>query len=214
MRAIDLAVQAGRKRQSPRTGFVHYYPGLEGLCDTIPVFENFCMAFALFRLKTTESVTEGKEIIERLLAFQTDDGNFPVYLHDFPKCWDFNLGAKIGPILIHILQDFGTVLNVVYKEKLENAIKKISQKKKALAPDDWFEQIITDQLQKKGTFIPFPITEDCRPFWERTNSKKEESHKSTRLSTFSQKRMGFMGACSKITSTSSMQRFSIPSPHQ
>ncbi len=130
MRAIDLAILAGRKRQSPRTGLVHYYPGLEGPCDTIPIFENFCFAFALFRLKTAEAIHEGKEIIERLLAFQTEDGNFPVYLHDYPKAWDFRLGKKIAPIFTHILRDFGTVLNQAFKDKLLFAQNRIPEDKK------------------------------------------------------------------------------------
>lgn len=125
MRAIEIAVQAGRRRQSLRSGFIHYFPGFEGHADTIPIFENFCFAFALFRLKTTESVKEGKEIIEKLLSFQLEDGNFPVYLHEYPKAWDFKLGAKIGPILKQILVDFGHVLNSDYKDRLKNALNKI-----------------------------------------------------------------------------------------
>lgn len=157
MRAIDLAIQAGRKRQSPRTGFVHYYPNFEGPCDTIPVYENFCFAFALFRLKTTEGVTEGKEIIERLLAFQTEDGNFPVYLHDYPKCWDFRAGLKIVPILTHILRDFGTVLNSAYKEKLIAALNVIPKNTKLVneprTAQDWFDHIVS---QEKGGSYPIP----------------------------------------------------------
>ncbi len=159
MRAIDLAVLAGRKRQSPRTGFVHYYPGLVGPCDTIPVFENFCFAFALFRLKTTDSVTEGKEIIERLLAFQTEDGNFPVYLHDFPKAWDFRLGSKIAPIMQHILCDFGTVLNHAFKEKLLFSLNKIP--KQPLSNQDWFEKILS---QEKGKEYPIPFNRQLQLF--------------------------------------------------
>lgn len=157
MRAIDLAIQAGRKRQSPRTGFVHHYPNLEGPCDTIPLYENFCFAFALFRLKTTDGVNEGKEIIERLLAFQAEDGNFPVYLHDYPKCWDSRASLKIAPIFTHILRDFSTVLNSAYKEKLITALNKIPKHHKLtnepVTAQDWFEHIIS---QEKGGTYPIP----------------------------------------------------------
>lgn len=142
MRLIDLSIAAGRKRQSPRTGLVHYFPGMEGHADTIPLYENFCMAFALFRLKTQEGVTEGKQLIERLLAFQAEDGNFPVYLHDYPKCWDYQLAAKIAPTLKNLLYDFGTVLNSSYKEKLVAAINKIHQK---LKEETLFDQIISER---------------------------------------------------------------------
>ncbi len=180
IRWIDLAVNAGKKRQSPRTGFIHYFPKEESVSDTIPVFENFCFALALFRLKTTESVLEGKEIIERLLGFQAPDGNFPVYLHDFPKCWDFHLGLKIAPILIHVLRDFGSVLNGAYKEKLEFALKKMIQPPKhpswesrykaclgerPLKPSqDWFESIVSDQLFEKGCAYPIPYHRDLKVF--------------------------------------------------
>lgn len=116
---IDLVAAAGRKRQSPRTKFVHFE-------DTIPIYENFCFALALFRLKTAESVQEGKELVERLLAFQGTDGNFPVFLHDFPKCWDFKLGSKISYILQYLLRLFGPVLGAQLKEKIEGALQKIA----------------------------------------------------------------------------------------
>lgn len=184
MRTIDLAVNAGKKRQSSRTGFVHYFPGCESGADTIPIFENFCFALALFRQKSTESVLEGKEIIERLLAFQTEEGNFPVYLHDFPKCWDFHQGLKIAPIIIHILRDFGSVLNSAYKEKLESALKKMVQPPKSTSwepryraclgerpplpaldtSQEWFEWIISDQLFEKGGSYPIPFDRNLGAF--------------------------------------------------
>lgn len=180
MRAIDLAVSAGKKRQSPRTGFVHYFLQDESVSDTIPVFENFCFALALFREKTAESVHEGKAIIERLLAFQAPDGNFPVYLHDFPKCWDFHLGLKIAPVLIHVLREFGSVLNTAYKEMLESALKKMIQPPKNPAwesryraclgerpselSQDWFEWIVSDQLFEKGCSYPIPYHRELKVF--------------------------------------------------
>src|SRR3990167_7288503 len=96
LRPIDLAVTAGRKRQSPRTGFVHMHPD-EAASDTIPIYENFCFVLALFRQKTAESVSEAKQLLERLLCFQTSNGNFPLYIHDYPRCWDLLLPLKLGP---------------------------------------------------------------------------------------------------------------------
>ncbi len=122
IRAIDLAVAAGQKRRSPRTGFVHLFPNEEA-SDTIPLYENFCFAFALFRQKTAESVTIGKEIIGRLLAFQGADGNFPLYLHDFPRCYDFQMPLKVAPILIYLLRLFPGVLGDL-KPIIETALQK------------------------------------------------------------------------------------------
>ncbi len=163
-KAIDLAISAGRKRQSPRTGFVHYYGGDEGATDTIPVFENVCFAVALFRQKTAESVLEGKELLERLLAFQTEEGNFPVYLHSFPACWDFQLGRKIKPALVQILREFGSFIPSDYKEKLQRAIGKIPLEGKAFPLDDWFYRILFAQMEGKADLFPIPYDRTCQVF--------------------------------------------------
>ncbi len=177
MRLIDLSVNAGRKRQSLRTGFVHHL-------DTIPLFENFCFVLALFRQKTGESVTQGKELIKRLLGFQTESGNFPCFFHEFPKCKDPHLGLKIAPILCHILEDFDAVLDGSYKEMLACAIKKMikppenprfEHRYKALCgkrPNlkelkiarDWFEWIVSDQLFEKGAAYPIPFNQTLQAF--------------------------------------------------
>ena len=125
IRAVDLALAACRKRQSPRTGFVHLFAGEESSPDTIPIYENFLFAFALFRQKTAESVLEGKELVERLIGFQTECGNFPTYLHDFPRCWDHSLPLKVAPIAVQLLRAFGSVLGAELKALLEKSIEKI-----------------------------------------------------------------------------------------
>ena len=179
VRAIDLAVSSGRKRQSPRTGFVHCFPHDELASDTIPLYENFCFALALFRQKTAESVLEGKELISRLLAFQSPDGNFPVYLHDFPKCWDFHLASKIAPVLIYLLRDFGAVLDGEFKGKVEKSLKRIGwgeegpkgppetgigwgeegPKGSPETAQEWFDWVVASQL--RGESCPYPIPYDA-----------------------------------------------------
>lgn len=126
-RAVDLAVAAGRKRQSPRTGFVHFFPADEAITDTISIFENFCFLMALFRQKTVESILEGKELLERLLAFQTQEGNFPLYLHDFPKCYDPWMALRVAPVLVQIQRRFGTVIGSDVNEKISAALTRLLQ---------------------------------------------------------------------------------------
>jgi hypothetical protein len=180
LKAVDLALAAGRKRQSAKTGFVHAFATDDLALDTIPIYENFCFALALFRKKTSETILEGKELLERLFAFQTEDGNFPIYLHDFPKCWDFHLSLKIAPILIHILREFGAILKEDFKHKLENCLERavIPPKSpswehrflacKGILPvckeplsshQDWFEWIVSMQLLdlKKSHFVPYHV---------------------------------------------------------
>jgi len=117
---IDLALRAARKRQSSQTGFVHDR-------DAIPIYENFCFAFALFRQRTAEAVGEGKSLIEKLLSFQTEEGNFPIYLHEYPKCFDFNQALKVAPILIYLLRLFPSVIGEI-KEKVEASLRACLQK--------------------------------------------------------------------------------------
>ena len=125
-RASDLAVQFGRTCQSPRTGFIHLFLDQPG-GDTIPVYENFCFALALIRQKTAEGVSEGKELFERLFAFQAPantlwEGNFPVYLHDYPRCWNSLQPLCIAPLLRMLLKQFSSILNPEFKEKAAAAL--------------------------------------------------------------------------------------------
>lgn len=177
IRPIDLAVIAGQKRQSLRTGFVHLFPN-EETTDTIPIYENFCFAFALFRQKTAESVHLGKELIGKLLAFQNSDGHFPIYLHEFPRCYDFQMPFKIAPILIYLLRLFPTVLGDL-KIQIEGALAKSLSKPpeksswenryraclglpllpvdtSVFSSSDWTEWLITAQLAGETEFaIPY-----------------------------------------------------------
>lgn len=171
IRLIDLAVSSGRARQSRRTGFVHQE-------ETIPLYDNFCFALALFRQKTAEAVTEGKELIERLLAFQAPDGNFPVFLHDYPRCFDFQMGLKIAPILLYLVRLFGGVLGES-RAKIQDALQKAlavktdkpqwENRRKAclgeplspvdpthFSPAEWTEWLITAQLAGQTHFtLPY-----------------------------------------------------------
>ena len=96
---VDLAVSAGRKFQSAQTGYVHFcfHKSDELINDTIPLYENFLFALALLRFRTSDSMNEGKKILEQLLSFQVD-GNFPIYLHEYPRCYDRFQSMSILPV--------------------------------------------------------------------------------------------------------------------
>lgn len=171
IRTIDLALAAGLKRKSSRTGFIHD-------AETIPIYENFCFVLALFRHKTADSVTEGKELIERLLPFQSEQGNFPIYLHDFPRCYDPHMGLRVAPIMIYLLRLFGPVLGEL-KLRVEAAVLKAVSKRPEkpfwenryracvgepllpvnsaeFSPIEWSEWLITAQLSGQTHFaIPY-----------------------------------------------------------
>ena len=128
MRAlIDLALASGKESQSKKTGFVHDEPEL------ISTVSNALFALALFRQKTQESVTEGKQLLQRLLAFQQTErarssfGNFPQYIHDYPNCRDHYTAAKIVAPLFWIQKEFHHLLGQELKERLHQAIEYIHE---------------------------------------------------------------------------------------
>ncbi len=123
----ELALTAGRKRQSKQTGFIHlFYPDSdEDIQHTIPVVENLYYALALLRTKSSEQITEAKVLIERLLPFQNGEGNFPIYIHEFPQGKDRFLGAQLLPAFFYILKEFHTILGNELKQQLEDAARKL-----------------------------------------------------------------------------------------
>lgn len=177
VKLLDLCLAACKDRQSSKTLFLHLHPQDPDCRDTIPVFENFCFALALFRQKTQESVLAGKELIEKLLQFQTLDGNFPTFIHEYPKAWDLHLSLKIAPIFVHICQDFGSILSPCFIEKLKTALSKMiikpvnpiwEHRYQALQgirpiiplnlhPSQWFDWIVSDQLFEKNLQYPIPF---------------------------------------------------------
>jgi hypothetical protein len=133
MKPVELAMRAGRARQSPQTGFVHHsYESPERGSETIPVYENFCFALALFRTKIAENVLEAKTLLERLFAFQTTSG-FPVYLHEFPHCKSHALSKKLSIVAQFLIRDF-------LRSKLKALIQPPEEHK------DWADFLIQSQL--------------------------------------------------------------------
>jgi len=123
LQSMDLAFLAAKKRQSPRTGFVHFFYGNDLATDTIPFYENLCYAIALLHQKKAESALEAKDLIQRLLSFQTAEGNFPVYLHDFPRCFSLLLGLQVAPLLLRV--SAMSSIGAECKDKIENALQRI-----------------------------------------------------------------------------------------
>lgn len=133
MQANALALSMGRALQKAQTGFVHFCKESGDLKthDTIAVYENALFALSLFRSRLSEHVLEGKELIEKLLAFEVE-GNFPVYLHEYPTCHDPYLGLRLLPIFFWLTVDFSHVIGSL-KEELLALIERIL---KATAPYD------------------------------------------------------------------------------
>lgn len=124
---VEMAIACGRKRLSPQTGYIHHcYHALdEEVHYPIPLIENFLFALALIRSKTMENMNEGKAMIERLLPFQTAEGNFPIYIHDFPVAKDRFLGVHLLPIFYWVLKNFHTILGSELKKNVENSAQRL-----------------------------------------------------------------------------------------
>lgn len=123
---IELALQAARKRLSPQTGYVHFYAEdpYNVRQDTIPTIENFSYVYTLFRSKLVENIQEGKSLLDNLLKFEVN-GNYPVYLHQFPTCEDTQLSSHLLPIFFYLLKDFKVALGEVLTDQIERLTKRI-----------------------------------------------------------------------------------------
>lgn len=122
----DLAVSSGRALQSKETGFVHsFYGKTEAPHQAISVEDNLLFALSLCRLKTMDGVQEGKGLLEKILAYQSAQGFFPTYLHEFPFCYDRHNGATFLPVLKAIYHHFHHVFGSEMSEKLKVAIDRL-----------------------------------------------------------------------------------------
>jgi hypothetical protein len=152
VKAVDLALKAGRKRQSEITRFVHHcYEDPARHAETIPVYENFCFALALLRSRTAENVLEAKALLEKLFAFRAGK-EFPVYLHEYPHCRYAGLGSKLYPVVFFILRDFHTVLGEKLRADLVQLQNDYSFMEPALpkTPEEWAQFLIYSQIAGCG----------------------------------------------------------------
>lgn len=141
----EMALNAGRKRQSKQTGYLHlYYHHMdEEAHQTIPIVENFYFILALLRTKTIENINEAKEMLDRLLFFQhPTTGNFPTYLHEYPHCKDQFLGVQLLPVFFYILEEFHLILGAELLKRIHTAVLK-------------FMDSVTSYVDEKAP--PYPI---------------------------------------------------------
>jgi hypothetical protein len=157
MKSIELAIKAGRLRQSPATHFVHHSAEKPDYSrEVIPVYENFCFALALFRSKMAANALEGKSLLEKLFAFQTAEG-FPVYLHDYPRCHFRQLSQKLAPIAFFLLKDFSSILGEPLREKLQALAALLTPPSDPKSPEEWADFLIYTQIIKSDSSDLFGI---------------------------------------------------------
>lgn len=131
---LDLAVQAGRAFQSERSGYVHDE-------ELIPVYENFLFALALLRTRTVEQVQEARQLVERLLHFQNQEslteaeGNFPRFLHEYPRCEHRLLGTQLLAPIYLMLRHYAKALGRDLSGKLHDAFEDLLENQMQAALD-------------------------------------------------------------------------------
>lgn len=140
MHCKELALFAGRAWQSKETRFVHYCYHSDSR-DPIPLKENFCFVLALLRSRTAENIQEAKELLEKLLSYQVD-GNFPIYLHEFPTCYDRFRAAEVLPSLIWMARGFHHVLGKELKDRLELSIREAVKQSLAMLESYQADELI------------------------------------------------------------------------
>lgn len=123
----ELSLRCAQKYLSSQTGYLHYchHQGEESVHLTIPTYENLLYVYALLKTKTFENIAESKKILQNLLCFQAESGNFPVYLHQFPQCNERLLGLELLVPLYHIYTQFKLVLGDLLNLTLKNAVIKL-----------------------------------------------------------------------------------------
>lgn len=125
---LEIAICCGRCWQSPQTGYIHYCytKNDENSNHTIPTFENFTFALALLRSRNADNINDAKELLRRLLHFQSSEGemsgNFPIYLHEYPYCKDRLHGIHLLVPLYWIYKNFHHVLGADIKQQLKAAL--------------------------------------------------------------------------------------------
>ena len=124
---LEMALSYGKKLKSSQTGYLHYHYNTidEPIHQSIPTTENLLYALALLKSRMIENVNEAKTILQNILHFQSETGNFPIYLHDYPHCKDRFLAVQVGIVFYWVLKQFPTILGSELKNSLESSFNKI-----------------------------------------------------------------------------------------
>ncbi len=123
---LNHILHYAREQQSKQSGYFHYCYEAPDSRDTIPVLENFLFILALLQEKSGDSLQEGKDLLHKLLLFQEpEQGNFPVYLHEFPQCKHPYLALHILEVLYWIQRDFQKIFDQSLRLQLTQTIDKL-----------------------------------------------------------------------------------------
>ncbi len=153
-RLAQLGLEQGKSLQSPITEFIHYCYEEESR-DTIPTYENFCFVLAKLRSRVREEMEGAMTLLSRLLFFQTPSGNFPVYLHEFPKANNRNTAVHLLVPLFSIKKLFSHLFPAELKKCLVESISRLYSFCEKEAEKRPFPTSLLKIISAfNGTFIP------------------------------------------------------------
>lgn len=138
------ALGYARSRQSSLTTMIHGSHVKPDSWETIPIFENLCFVIALFRSHTVANTLEGRELLEKILAFQIPSGDnsglFPRYIHEYPNREKRGYLISIMVALAFLKSRHMQILHTELQEKLRKSIKNLME---ALEKQSWMDSIST-----------------------------------------------------------------------
>lgn len=123
----QLALKAADYYLDVETGFIFDE-------KKIPLYLNFCYAMALLSSKLIEDAEKAKILVKKLIPFQSSNGGFPKYLHDFPVAIYDAHQLDIHQVIHEMIHKHARALSkeltaslVIVKQKLWSAIKEHMQ---------------------------------------------------------------------------------------
>lgn len=140
----EFAYSCGRTFQSKETHFIHYHPHHKKDPKSIPVYENLLFILALFRMKTMDNIQEAKTLLKKLFYFQKK--TFPVYLHEYPVCYDRTLASRLLPPLYWIQKEFHKVLGDDLEHELQQSIQELTPFVEEIKPQPYQLDALSNQL--------------------------------------------------------------------
>ncbi|NGX51019.1 MAG: hypothetical protein K1060chlam2_00876 [Chlamydiae bacterium] len=150
-----MALVEGRRRESPRTGLIHFCYDDEDARDLIPLYENICFCLALFRTCIGDNIVEAKEKLTHLLAFDS----LPTYLHDYPKR---GMTYRLYFPLYWILKLYRSVIEEPLRTRLSEVLREIEPFKKPITIRSSKEAAsLALHLQLEGKSL-----EPLSPYWD------------------------------------------------
>lgn len=139
---MKQALRYARSRQSSLTTMVHGSHLHPDSWETIPIFENLCFVIALFRSRTVANTLEGRELLEKILAFQISSGDnsglFPRYIHEYPHREQRGYLISIMVALALLKSRHMQILHTELQQRLSNSIEKLME---ALEKQSWMDSI-------------------------------------------------------------------------